>query len=88
MTSCDLITFLKVSTPIFPNTATLKARASTMNWGEGDTIQAITPQLQLLSPCIIMMFSCLSSPLASEFLNLISVRTGPSSARPKAYKMW
>lgn len=88
MTSCNLITFLKVSTAISPNIAMLKDRASTMNWGEGDIIQAITPQIQLLSPCITMMFLCLSSPLASEFLNFISVRTGTSFARPKAYKMW
>ena len=42
-----------------------------------------------------VFFSCLSPPLASEFLKktrslwiLMSVKTGPGFVKPKAYKMW
>ena len=80
--------------PISKYNHTLRVRVSTYEF-EGHNLVHNTSIRALISMYYNVLFSCLSPPLASEFLRktrslwiLMSVKTGPGFVKPKAYKMW
>ena len=80
--------------PISKYNHTLRVRVSTYEF-EGHNLVHNTSIIALISMYYSVLFSCLSPPLASEFLRktrslwiLMSVKTSPGFVKPKAYKMW